>query len=491
MFARRSYLDYLVKRLDDETFAFSFSDAQTKLVYDLTPRHHLEVLAVAGRSAFHEPPDRLSVNDEANARSDSAFGGLTWKYAPSSRFVLAQRFYATGSALTNTNRLDSLLDEGRAVDVGWRADATVAASAGRVVLDLGGAVQRTSERNQRQRTFDAAAAPTLLASYDERADAASAYAQTKLQAGSRFSVTPGIRVDRWRLTRTVTSSPWLIGEWAVTPATELKVGTGVYQQFPDLANVFGINGGGAGLRPERAIHVDAGIVRSLGRATTVRGTVYARRESHVLWMRDAEPRLAPDGSIQPGRGDARWSNALDGDAAGVEIVLRRNAPDRLSGWAGYAYGSLRYTDLLAGETFWADADQRHTVSLFGNYRISNRSTVNAKFRYGSNYPLRGYVAEQPLVPGAPSLLGGPVLFYGLAAERNTLRLPAYARLDIRADRVFNWSSHRITLFGEVINALNRTNLRNVPFSVDRRGRVSGATDSLMPIVPSVGCVVEF
>ena len=95
------------------------------------------------------------------------------------------------------------------------------------------------------------------------------------------------------------------------------------------------------------------------------------------------------------------------------------------------------------------------------------------------------------MPGAPSLLGGPVLFYGLAAERNTLRLPAYARLDIRADRVFNWSSHRITLFGEVINALNRTNLRNVPFSVDRRGRVSGATDSLMPIVPSVGCVVEF
>jgi len=41
------------------------------------------------------------------------------------------------------------------------------------------------------------------------------------------------------------------------------------------------------------------------------------------------------------------------------------------------------------------------------------------------------------------------------------------------------------------NALNRRNVRNVPYGVDRIGRVQGPTDALMPILPSAGFVIEF
>ena len=44
---------------------------------------------------------------------------------------------------------------------------------------------------------------------------------------------------------------------------------------------------------------------------------------------------------------------------------------------------------------------------------------------------------------------------------------------------------------DVANIFNRTNLRNTPYGVDRVGRVLGATESLMPIVPSGGFVIEF
>ena len=79
----------------------------------------------------------------------------------------------------------------------------------------------------------------------------------------------------------------------------------------------------------------------------------------------------------------------------------------------------------------------------------------------------------------------------LVEARNTLRLPAYARLDIRADRTFTWSRRRFTLFGEVANALNHRNLRNVPYDVDRSGHVFDPTGSLLPILPSAGFVIEF
>ena len=211
-----------------------------------------------------------------------------------------------------------------------------------------------------------------------------------------------------------------------------------------------------------------------------------------MWTPGAEPHLTPTGAISLGRFNAPWVNTLSGDARGAEIVVRRDAAtERFSGWAGYAYGRLRYTDTRTGESFWADADQRHTLSLFGNYRLSGRSSVSARYRYGSNYPMVGYIGEPRASQGQVPMADGRPLFFGLSDQRNTLRLPAYSRLDVRVDRAFNWSSRRLTLFVDVANVLNRTNVRNAGYFADRAGRVFETTESLMPIVPSGGFVIEF
>jgi hypothetical protein len=216
-----------------------------------------------------------------------------------------------------------------------------------------------------------------------------------------------------------------------------------------------------------------------------------RDESDVLWTPGAEPRLLPDGAIHPGAFNAPWVNSLEGTAQGVEVIIRRDSPDGFSGWAGYAYGRLKYTEPATGESFWGDADQRHTLSLYGNYRLSNRTSLSARFRYGSNYPRIGYIGEPPPRLGIPPVVDDRPLFYGLSQERNTLRLPAYSRLDLRADRAFNWSGRRLVLFVDVANIVNHTNFRNTDYFVDRAGRVFGGTESLMPIVPSGGFVIEF
>ena len=271
----------------------------------------------------------------------------------------------------------------------------------------------------------------------------------------------------------------------------VRGGSGLYRQFPTLDEVHGLQGGGRSLRPQRALHLDAGIEHTLPRQTRLLFNVYARRERDVLWAPGSEPRLAPDGTIDRGSFDVPWVNDLDGEARGGEVVLRRDAAGRFSGWAGYAYGRLKYTSAATGESFWADADQRHTVSLYGNYRLSSRSSLSARYRYGSNYPMVGYIGNPPPTTGMVPAVGGRPLFYGLADERNTLRLPEYSRLDVRADRAFNWSGRRLVLFVDVANITNRENLRNVPPFVDRAGRVFATTESLMPIVPSGGFVIEF
>jgi hypothetical protein len=103
----------------------------------------------------------------------------------------------------------------------------------------------------------------------------------------------------------------------------------------------------------------------------------------------------------------------------------------------------------------------------------------------------GYIGEPAPALGQQPLIDGRPQFFGLTQERNTLRLPAYSRLDVRADHAFNWWGQRLVVFVDVANVLNRTNVRNSNYFVDRAGRVMETTESLMPIVPSGGLMIEF
>jgi hypothetical protein len=154
----------------------------------------------------------------------------------------------------------------------------------------------------------------------------------------------------------------------------------------------------------------------------------------------------------------------------------------LSGWASYALGFARYHDTISGESFWGDFDQRHTVNLYGIYRVNDRLSLSARLRVGSNFPTVGYWAA-----------GAGTNFVGDAsAGRNTLRVPSYSRLDARANRTFTWDQKRLTLFVEAINVYNRSNLRAALPSINRRTfEATGLFEHMIPLIPSVGLLLEF
>ena len=139
----------------------------------------------------------------------------------------------------------------------------------------------------------------------------------------------------------------------------------------------------------------------------------------------------------------------------------------------------RYHDRLTGETFDGDFDQRHTFNAAGLYRVTNRFSLTGKVRVGSNTPATGYWEQRDGVEYVGS-------------TRNDLRLPTYARLDLRANRTFNWEKKRLTLFIEVMNVFDRENMRYEQPGVDvRTGQAFGMFNSMIPRVPSAGILIEF
>jgi hypothetical protein len=101
---RRSYLDYLIKRIDPEGgFAFGFVDAQGKVTYDLTPKHQVTVSTLLGRAVFEEGEQDIDVNEIRRGVSRAWLTSLSWRYLPGPRFAVTQRLFFTGLDFDNVN----------------------------------------------------------------------------------------------------------------------------------------------------------------------------------------------------------------------------------------------------------------------------------------------------------------------------------------------------------------------------------------------------
>jgi hypothetical protein len=472
--ARQSYLDLVVDRIyeDDEGINFGFSDAQAKFVFDVSPSQRAELTLIAGRSKLEERREDLDADDLFAGRNASTIGIGTWRFTKP-RGLLTARFLASINRFSNkaTGALD--LDRGHDNQAAARLDGSLNAATG-LQVDAGAQAEWTDETRMRQRFTQGSF--RIINNFSGRAARTGGFTQLRWTAGPLILV-PGARADHWTLTGETTMSPWFQGEWKVAPAFSIRAGAGVYRQYPDFEQVIG-SLGQRDARAQRATQYDLGFEQRVGPSMRWQVTLYDREEHGFFRRPAAETRLVL-GRVVRGSTSARYQPSLDGYARGVELLVQRKSTAGVSGWLSYSFGRNRYSDWQTHETYWGDVDQRHALNLYLFYRISDRTSVSAKLRAGSNVPAPGYYRQQESE-------------YFVSVSRNGVRLPTYSRIDLRANRTFNWSRKRLTLFGEIMNVLNRDNVRfNPPGINTSTGRVSRLFESMIPIVPSAGILIEF
>jgi hypothetical protein len=473
--ARKSYLDLIVDKLyPEQNISFGFIDSQTKVVYDLTPRHQLQLTTTAGRSRLERKPDTLGAGTLRDADNRSVVSVFTSRYQASPRFSIEQRAAFINNTFGNSSRDGAELDGGDAQDIAYRADALYALAPA-VMVTTGGELRRSTASEREQRLV--AGRFQSRESFSASAINGSIFAQVQFRAVERGSVTPGVRIDRRGLTNSVTASPWIQSLWNVARGLSFRAAGGIYRQEPEFVQVLGLRGTPS-LQLERAVHTDIGLEGRLGAAARWQVTLYNRSDRGLVRLPDAENRIVND-TFVPASLTSRYRNSIDGYARGVEWLMQRQSPNGMSGWISYALGFVRYRDTVSGERFWGDFDQRHTINAYGNFRKSDRLSFSARFRAGSNFPTAGYWAERDSV-------------YYQSSERNALRIPSYSRLDVRMNRTFTWNQKRLTLFVEAINLLNQDNVRFQSPSVNRRTfEAAGLFESMAPLIPSVGILIDF
>jgi hypothetical protein len=471
---RQSYLQLIVERLypEGDGFNFSFRDTQAKVVYDLTPAQRVEFTMLAGNSKLEEQDEDLDAQDFFTGRNASAIGIGSWRLTRP-RGILTARAMAAMNRFSNATTELVKIDRGHDKQFAGRLDGNVAVSR-HIQVDTGLQAEWTNETRFRQRFSGGRYRP--VNDFNDDATRTGAYVDLRATAG-RLTVIPGVRADRWTLTGETTASPWVQGELKLSPRMTLRGGTGIYRQFPEFDHVIGTLGS-RNARASRAEQYDLGLEHRIAPSFRWQITAFDREERGFFRRPLAENRLV-NGRVVRGQITAPYQATLEGFARGVELLLQRRSTNGISGWLAYSYSRIRTTDTATGETYWHDLDQRHAVNLYLSYRVTDRTSISAKARVGSNVPAPGYYIQQ----GSE---------YFLTTERNTLRLPTYSRVDVRANRTFNWAHKRLTLFAEVINLFDRDNVRfNPPGVNSTTRRVSNIFETMIPIVPSAGILIEF
>jgi hypothetical protein len=473
--ARKSYIDWILRRVDPTVDAtLGFIDAQGKLTLTPTDRQTLRISLIGGRSALQDnDEDEDSFNAFNRGLSQTVIGNAHWRFTPSPAWTLTQQLYVVQARYQNRVTDGRSRDEGRDRDLTWRTGVQWAPSLPHL-FEAGAQAQWLDVTRVNRRFTSATRSMTVI---DANPDAASqaAWLSYRWSPAPSFLVAPGIRVERWSLTNETAVSPWMLMQWDAAPATRLRAGVSVQRQAPALDDVLWLRPGDT-FAAERAVMVDAGIERRLTESWRVTASLYYRDESDRLGLLGDQFRRVNGLVLRP---TGRYIvNALEGSARGGELTLERRSPNGLSGWASYAYGDARTANTLTGEDYPGDFDQRHTINASLGYRWTARA-MSARYRYGSNFPFTGYI-----VPAGD--------IHMLTSVRNSARLPPYSRLDVRADQTFLFRQWRLTLFGEVVNVLNRRNLRAQSGGIDVvSGAVYRATERLFPILPSAGILVEF
>ena len=505
---RKSYLGTVIRRIDpDNSFAFGFHDSQVKLVQDVGSAHQVQFAFTAGRSRLDQAPEFIGVANVQDGVNDAAVAVVTWRYVASPRLVLTQRLAAARNNFRNRNVNGLQLARGARSETMYRADWTYARSA-RVLFDGGGELRRAVQSRFEQGLEILAPAFAVRESFSASAHTASSYVMAKIIRG-RSAIAPGMRLDHSTLTGDTSVSPWLQTQWPLSASLLMRAGAGIYRQEPEMVEVKGLRG--ADLKAARSYHADVSVEGPLTASVAWQIAAYNREDRDYPAVPDADFR-ATGGRLFLRSLTSQYQNALDGYSRGIGFLVRRRSPNGLSGWVAYDLTKTIYrlsfddpsvvstfvnssgrgqsiVRTLAPEAFYGDYDQRHTLNAYAVYRLSDRTSFSSRFRAGSNFPVPGYYVAGT----APASRDRPDGQYFLGGEtRNTVRVPAYTRLDVRANRTFTWRTTRLTLFAEVLNLYNRRNVRAAAPGINSNTfEVFGLLDPMFPVIPSLGFSLEF
>ncbi|MFY7867670.1 TonB-dependent receptor plug domain-containing protein [Roseateles sp.] len=473
--AKRSYIDLIIRKdqTDKDSGVVysmpSFSDYQAKYLWKLNPSNELTFHATgaADKLKLFRPADSdvaiqepaLAGTSRANLSSNTQ--AVVWDsvLSPqiSNKLAIGHMDYVNkskaGSAADLDLKQDSyFLRNQLRLRLGDSHDVTAGAVAfvNKLKLGLNLLDARCTEFEP---DCDISSAPRKNLQDDLSINYTNLYLKDRWQLTPDFAATVGVHYTRDGYLKRNYTEPRLGLEWRALKNTVINAAWGKHNQFPDGIQVLK-EFGNPKLGHVQSEQTVLGVTQRLSQGWSVKAEVYQKSfENFVL----SDPTL-------------NYINGGSGTSKGLELFVKKDLTDKLSGWLSVSLAETKRKNDVTGKEFKFEYDQPVVISLVGNYKYSDKWTYGAKWSYHSGNLITPVVGTRRDAGGRLR----PV--YG---ELNSERLPAYHRLDLRADWQY---SKRASYYFELNNAYNRNNISGYEYTADYSKRKKVSELGLMPNV---------
>jgi outer membrane receptor protein involved in Fe transport len=301
------------------------------------------------------------------------------------------------------------------------------------------------------------------------------FSELWFQPFERLKVELGARADTWLAGSEAkfALSPALRLRYALTPALEVHAGIALAHQaqgspvpLPSLGDV--------ALNPglEKAIQGELGMSWSLPGDLQLEAAYFHHRYIDVVYLElilDCEGNTDPVAAqtLQAGLNTTsicrgRGLPTGDGNAQGLELYLKRNLTERISGFVSY---TLAFADAVArdGTHFTPQSDVRHLANAVLHFDLGAGFALGVRLHYRT-----GKMAVNRL-PDLPP-------------RRVETRLPSFFRADVRGSYTWNVSFGRLEASIGVQNVTASSEPTHRDCIVDPLGDFSGTT---VPVLCSI------
>lgn len=482
---RRSYLDVLIKAIDTGTsVAPRYGDLQGKLVYDLSPRHQLSLLAIWGDDHNNPDAEAAEQNDMLTyGNQDIVEGttGLNWRalwgdnaYSETSLALNSTRFdedhFETNSGLQLVRnrsleqhlRLRNLnfirLSRRHAIEFGANLDAL------RAAYDNAYAAGTDALGNP---------APALLVDHTLRGHKLGLFAIYHAKLMPDLSTSFGMRADYFSHGDKLTVSPRAGFSYQLTERTSFDGAAGIYRQSLPLL-LLAQNRQGAELPDLRAVHWVLGLKHLLTEDTRLTLELY-RKDYDFFPINPAQPSLFLIDELFYRYGFFLGHEQLRASGVarsqGVEVMLQKKLATTIHGIVSASYFTSRYH---SGDGIWRKRvfENGLIFSVQGGYRPSKNWELGLRWIYAGGPPYT------PLDVPASQGLGRAVLD---SSRVNAARFPAYHSLNLRIDRRFHFAGSSLVAYLSIWNAYNRKNIASYTWSEKERRQKAIYQWGILPI----------
>lgn len=449
--ARRSYADLLIKQIEDNGITIqipNYYDYQGKYIWRLDggdkltfhtqgSKDNLSLQVAASSTLGQQEP--VLVGDIASSDAyhmqaavwDSVFGNAYNKLAlehistdMNNSVGSAGKLYLGQDDLMLRESLTLPLSDGHEIMLGANLEHAV------VTID---ANIKNATCTQFNPACDVSSSAQIQLQDEFSSNAYDVSVQDRKRIAPGLTLVGGLRHNYEDYLRRAYTEPRLGIEWESSPQTLFTAGWGKHNQMP-VGEQIARNFGNPDLEHLRAEHTVLGV----------------RHRLDALWSWQAETYYKKMENLIVDDPVKNYVNGASGKAYGLELLLKKDSGERLSGWFALSLSHSDRRNDLTGESFRYSLDQPVNATLIGNYKLNDIWTLGAKWKVHSGTPYTPVLGTSGTYPD-----GRPIPVY---AAINSASLPTYHQLDLRLEKSVPHENYTLNVYFELNNVYQRKNV---------------------------------